>query len=503
MIQALLLSAMLPVQEANSSKIVAASLFKNGFAVVLRETDLKNGQAIIDDIPQASMGTLWLSASQGVVISEATTTTVTTKSERDVTTLDEILFVNVGKVIVVELGTGGSIDGKLLSASGQIVVIEREGKRHAILKTNVRSVASTGGELVYKQPSQSEKRVLQVKTLGGKDGKIYTIGLERGITWAPAYSIDITNEKSLSLIGKATIINDLADLRGIEARLITGFPNLPFKDSLDPLVGGAARDLDQAMLSGGFGTMRGQGPAMGQNMLRADARGNFDESFDISTLSSVEAEDLFFYRRPNVQLKRGERGYYVLFKADLSYGHVYTWDINDTIVNGSQYQGASDGPGDVWHSLKFKNTSDMPWTTAPATTMKDGEILGQDMMTYTARGTNALLKITKALNVRADQTEEEVSRERAAYKLPGGQTFDLVTLKGTLEVKNRKNEQVTLKITRWVTGEVISAEGNPTITKALKGLRQVNSSAKIEWEVPVEAGKDKKLTFLYKVYVSN
>lgn len=510
MINALLLMTALaaPAQEGKTtSKIIAASLFKNGFAVVLRETPLVDGSAIIDDLPQASLGTLWLSASQGVVIADATTTSIVTKSDRDANTLDEILFANIGKVVALDLFTNTNIEGKLLSASGQIVILEGGGKRNAILKSQIRSVSATSGELIFKLPSSSEKRVLKVRTTGAKEGKIYTFALERGITWSPAYSIDISNEKKLSIIGKATILNELGNLDNIEARLITGFPNLPYKDILDPLTSPQAMQAyqNQLMTLGGGG-FAGGGPAgaMSQNMMRADARGKFDESFDISSLPAVEGEDLFFYRRPNVKLDRGERGYYVLFKAEMDYEHVYTWDIPDTIVNNFQYGGAPEGPGDIWHSLKFKNSSDLPWTTGTAITIKDGEILGQDMLNYTARGSNALVKITKALDIRADQTEEEVTRERAAYRLPNnGTVFDLVTLKGTLELKNRKNEAVKLQISRWITGEVVATEGNPKVTKSLKGLRQVNSGAKIEWELPLAAGEEKKISFTYKVYVSN
>lgn len=506
---AFLLSAALSFAQspAPQSRIVGASLFKNGFAVVVRETEIKNGQALIETLPQASLGTLWISSSPGVTISEATTMVVTTDGERDAGSIDEILSANIGKDVTLFLGSDGSATGKLVSATGTIVILQKGQETSVVQKANVRGV-SAAMPLSYKLKTTSAKRVLRVKTTSAQTGKVFTLALERGMTWSPAYAIDISDPKKLAIIGKATILNDLGDLDNVEARLITGFPNLPYRDMLDPLTSGAALSqyTNQMMNlgTGGFGGGGGApGAAMSQNMMRADARGAFD-SFDVSTLPSQEGEDLFFYRRPKVSLKAGERGYYVLFKGESDYEHIYTWDIADSISADARYTGTPEGPGDVWHSLKFSNKTDLPWTTAVAVTQKDGEILGQDMLNYTARGAGALVKITKALDIRADSTEEEIARERFALRMPNsGVTYDLVTLKGTLEIKNRKAQDVKLQVSREITGELVESQFNPKITKTAKGLRQVNPRVKLDWDLSLGAGKAVTVTFSYKVFVMN
>src|ERR1700722_11265477 len=49
--------------------IVAASVFKNGFAVVTREIDVPGaGEYSVSEIPQSSLGTLWFSATSGSTI---------------------------------------------------------------------------------------------------------------------------------------------------------------------------------------------------------------------------------------------------------------------------------------------------------------------------------------------------------------------------------------------------------------------------------------------------
>ena len=38
---------------------------------------------------------------------------------------------------------------------------------------------------------------------------------------------------------------------------------------------------------------------------------------------------------------------------------------------------------EVWHCIRLENTGKTPWTTAPAETVKDGLIIGQDTLNYT------------------------------------------------------------------------------------------------------------------------
>src|SRR5438552_3948329 len=146
---------------------------------------------------------------------------------------------------------------------------------------------------------------------------------------------------------------------------------------------------------------------MSQNA--AAPSGGFDAAFEPNPLPGFAAEDLFFYRQPNVKLKKGDRGYYVLFAAESEYQHIYEWEIPDRI-NQTAYVEQEDKPGDVWHSVKFKNTAKQPLTTATATIFKDAEIMGQDMMNYTSVGSDATVKMTKALDVRAEDAEEETTR---------------------------------------------------------------------------------------------
>lgn len=484
-------------------RVVTASLFKNGYAVVTREALLTGPDAIVEGLPMASLGTMWITATPGVLLREVVRTEREEQTENPISSLDELLSVNKDMTVTIEYATDKSRTGVVKSVAGTVLILENSEGIFAIPKNQVLRVMGAG--LSWTNKTTKKIAGLRVKSrISGSNPKIIVVALERGITWVPSYSVDISDSNKLRLVSKATILNDLADLENIELRLITGFPNLPWVAYQDPLTSGMSVDQFVAMLIAASGAPRDAGPqglGMAQNVLKADRRSTFEEAFEMPGLPGVSAEDLFFYRLPGVNLKVGERGYQLLFSVESDYQHVYTWDVSDAI-SASDYRGLPEGPGDVWHSLKFKNTSENPFTTALATTFKDGEILGQDMLYYTSAGADALVRITKALDVRAEGSEEETDRQRLAINQPNiGLYFDLVTVKGTLEVKNRKSEKIRLEISKEITGEVLSADGDPKITKTAKGLKDTNPRATLQWSKEVGAGESLTLTYTYKVYV--
>jgi hypothetical protein len=124
------------------------------------------------------------------------------------------------------------------------------------------------------------------------------------------------------------------------------------------------------------------------------------------------------------------------------------------------------------------------------------------MMRYVSRGAKAKVRITQALDLRAEVFEEETARERGAIKNRDNYPiFDLVTLKGTLLLINRKAEKVTVRIQKPFTGEHISSTGSPVVTTTNRGLRDTNAGGRLVWEKDVEPGKELKLEYNYKVYV--
>lgn len=325
------------------------------------------------------------------------------------------------------------------------------------------------------------------------------------MTWSPAYALDITNPKTLEMTAKATVLNDLGNLDGADVRLVTGFPNVPWATIAEPLLSGQSVDQFTNFLTsvgiptgGGFGG-GGRRDAMSQNAApAADFGGAFEQGFSTTEL----AEDLFFYKRPAVTLNKGDRAFYILFEAKSDYSHLYTVDFPDTVANNVDYQGMPEGPRDVWHSLKMKNTSSQPLTTAPVSVYKDGQLMGQDTLMYTPAGADLLVKMSKALDIRVEGTEEELTRERGALRIPNtGLVYDLVTLRGTISIRNFKAQDVTMRMTKLVTGEITESELNPVVTKTAKGLREVNPASRLVWTLNLKGGQQLEVKYTYKLYL--
>jgi len=467
---------------------------------VVREAPLSgNGEYVIEDMPQAVLGTMWITATPGTKISSLIVTNQETTTENPAQTLDEILRANVGRVLRLHVG-GQVLQGKLLSADGQVLVIQENSGTRVIIKQNVHEIAAEG-DVVWKTKSTITKQVMKLNLTSGQGAKLSIVSLERGLTWMPGYSIDISNDKKLKLVSKATILNDLADLPNIEVRLITGFPNVPFIGYWDPLTSRQSVEqfTGQLMQMGTPAQLRERRDGFANQLAAPASKAFFDEAFDVSPLPGLSAEDLFFYRLPHVDMKKGDRGYFILLAMESDYSHLYEWDIPDK-VNDNRYSPEVDKPGDVWHSLKFKNTSNQPLTTGPATIFKNGEILGQDSLMYSSVGADAVVKMTKALDVRADDFEEEIAREVLTQTVRGN-WYDVVTLKGTLSVINRKSEAIEIKISKELTGEMAGADDNPKVRTITRGLRAVNPRQLLEWTIPLKAGEKRTIKYTYKVHL--
>ncbi len=182
-----------------------------------------------------------------------------------------------------------------------------------------------------------------------------------------------------------------------------------------------------------------------------------------TAVTGQAAEDLFLYPVEDVTLAQGETGYFPLFTETVPYTEFYEWTIPDQINQSDYYSQPQPQPEPhetVWHSLRLTNTTKMPWTTAPAEVLKDGQITGQDELGYTPANAKATVGITQASSVSAEQSETETNRERDAVALYGDH-FDRVTVQGELRVTNYQDKAISLEIKKTLSGEVKSPTPRP------------------------------------------
>jgi hypothetical protein len=120
--------------------VTSASLFKNGYAVVVREAPLSgNGEYVIEDMPRAVLGTMWISATPGTKINSAIVTNQETETETPAQTLEDILRANIGKTLTLRTTFNErEYRGEILAANSNMVLIKELGGTRAINRSQAR-----------------------------------------------------------------------------------------------------------------------------------------------------------------------------------------------------------------------------------------------------------------------------------------------------------------------------------------------------------------------------
>jgi hypothetical protein len=376
---------------------------------------------------------------------------------------------------------------------------------------------------------------LRFRVSGGGAGRIYMVSLQQGLTWAPNYQVEILDGKRLRFTAKATILNDLADLRDAEVRLVTGFPNVPYAGLPDPLtspttvsqfvnlVSGVGRERNAAndaggnplMSGGGFGGAGGFAGGRTSEMISRPGQRppNLAPAAVGPSLTGEQVEDLFFYSRPNTTLGKGERAYATLFQAETPYDRRYVWKVDKEQQPDFGYDWYYQRIGnriaefspDVWDTVEFKNLSGQPISTGVGVLTSEGRLLGQSVMPYTPKGGEAEMRVNKALDVTVDYGLEDVADEPAndnhrAYFLR----------RGTLTVRNGKAETVKMRIEKRILGELDKSD--LPMEKRTYNSRDYywysaygwyaygNTLQELTWTPEVKSGATLTFSFTYRVY---
>ncbi|MCP4634564.1 MAG: hypothetical protein GY855_16675, partial [candidate division Zixibacteria bacterium] len=93
--------ASLPVLETKTKQVI---VFKNGLGFFIDEgkTDLKDGWAVIDDVPTATLGSIWLGTlNKGAELTEAVAYKQEVPVETEATTIPNLLMGNLNSNVRV------------------------------------------------------------------------------------------------------------------------------------------------------------------------------------------------------------------------------------------------------------------------------------------------------------------------------------------------------------------------------------------------------------------
>ena len=379
---------------------------------------------------------------------------------------------------------------------------------------------------------------------GGDVPAEVTAGLsyvQPGFQWVPQYRVTLGDDGEAQVALQAALVNDLIDLTAARVNLVVGVPSFAFEGQTDPIslqvayeaamkMGRGRQNLSNAVpmysrggLGGGGGGLGG-GSAFGggAEMMMEDAPAAPPPAVG----DGARNEDLFVYPVSDVTLARGERMTVRVKNFSVPYEDKYAALFpavppRELIRSPNQQEQLAKllTEGAVTHSIVLTNDADVPFTTAPALLYRAGEdganaILAQGRMTYAAPGGESEIDLGTAVEVSTDLSETVTGRQPQPTPR-GTQSTERVNLAGEIEVTNRRPEATTVTLTRLVPGVVDEVGGEGTsrelgpadLAKLPPGASvlsdygvpnwwvSLNPLSRIEWEVTVQPGETKTVTY--------
>jgi hypothetical protein len=397
----------------------------------------------------------------------------------------------------------------------EFLLLKVEGKLLALLLRNITHV-TLPGDPVLQLPIEEERKALRLKVKGARSDANVTMGyLEKGLGWTPSYLVSLQDDKTALITMQAVVIDDAEDLKDTEMFFVVGVPNFAYAHIPSPMA------LEQTLLDFMQAANRKEGGALGgiaSNAILAQRVAMETDQF-ASGVPSLEAaveelqgapeEDLFLYGRSGVTLAKGERATYNMFSGNVNYEHIYQWDVQDTPrvdafgnVQNLRNPTSPDQAerNNIWHSLRLKNNTKFPWTSAPALVISGTKPVSQDTIPYTPKGAVSNLKLTIATDIRSSHDEREVARQQNVARRRGS-SYDEVTVEGTLKIKNYKTKDVRLSITKTLRGNVESQSDEGKAEKLAEAISVDNPMSRLTWEITLQPGEERTISYRYKVWV--
>lgn len=515
------------------SRIVSAGLFKNGLAVVTCEVKLSGaGTYLVSDVPSPVHGTFWIESKDDVEMRVTMRDmNVALRSNTAINFQEQL----VGKEVMVYFREQGipPISGKVVSMErprgnaawnrqyqqpryynyyrqrnqtrgpAQFLILEtRDGREYVDSSTIARVTVPSPAERITER-----KPVLLLTVKNRKASTIRMSYLAKGLSWAPSYRVDISDDKEMTIEQKAIIKNELGAFSDAEIFLISGFPSIQFGHVTSPL---SLQQTWTTFFQQLNTATRPRYSGMGQVLQQRDVMQNAGApgGLDMSAAPSGEGPDIHYQPAGKRTMAEGDSIMFRVATAQTSYKRIVEWIVPDIrkadgrpIQNYQRRQNPDKYRDAVWDALQFKNPLPFPMTTGAAMIVGNGKFLGERTSFWVNKGEETTLHITKALSIRTRSSEQEEPGSRKVVYI-GGDDYQKTTVKGELMVNNHRKETITLVVRRRFSGELLEATGNPKCVLREEGVWSVNKRNELTWSLTIKPGEERTLTYRYTVLVN-
>lgn len=557
-----------PASALTRLPIKEITVFKDGHAFVLHQGTMPTdaaGNVVMDYLPTPVLGTFWpFCPDKNASLHSVTAGRRRIRVDRTAMSLRDLLEANPGAEVIISEGkevhypatiirflsrsadeleaTSATPGTESLPLKGNLLLLKTADGTRAVPVERITDVKFVG-KYQTKVTDEEFRNLLTMKLdWGGKPpAKTVEVGMgyvQKGVRWIPNYRVELDGKGSAVVKLQATLLNEMTDFENATVNLVIGVPTFFFKETTDPIALNQALAQLSPYFESGVSTqfalsnaMMTQAPRMTEvrNAAGPGAAPRADLGPDIG--GGEKSEDLFVFTVKNVSLKKGQRMVLPVSQFKLEYKDVYVLNIpygpppelRRTVAdpNVAEMLKLLHAPK-VNHNVRLTNNSDQPLTTAPAMILKDGKLLAQGMMTYTARGAAVDLTVTTAIDIKVKKTDKETKRT------PNAATFDKevffrVDIAGTISLTNYRNQPAEIEVVRYVLGNVGEAneDGKVEMVNLLEeddylpqGTRpawwgyyswpywwsHLNGIGRITWNRKLDPGKSVELTYTWSYY---
>jgi hypothetical protein len=555
---------------ASRLPIKEVTVFKDGHAFVVHQGRAAvdaAGLVTLDALPAPVIGTFWpYVADKQLKLASVEAAQRQVAVERTSLTVAELLAGNVGQEVSLTETNGQRYPATILGfptrtteelartsppnsppqppVRSQLVLLKTQEGTKILPLDHIQDVT------FLKKPAptvtdQEFRNLLTLKLEGargaGKTAEVGLMYLQKGLRWIPSYKVDLDGHGKAAIQLQGTLINELADLEGAAVHLVIGVPTFQFKDTLDPMSlqqvaaqlsqyfqNDAARGGRASLLANNYGNA-----IMSQSARMGDYQGAV-EAVPADAGEGPAAgrnEDLFVFSLRDITLRKGARLVVPLASVTVAYEDIFTAEVafappQDVLRNFNNQQQLElsrllNAPK-AMHKVRLSNKTSYPFTTAPALILREGRVLAQGMMTYTAPGATSDLGLTTAVDIQVRKKDNETKRTPGAVRV-GGADYLRVDLAGNLKLTNHRATKVTLEVVRHVLGNVTTADSDGQVAMSntmessdfLPGgdypnwwgwyswpywWHHLNGMGRITWAVTLEPGKSVDLNYTWHYF---
>ncbi|MHC4527541.1 MAG: hypothetical protein ACYS29_06670 [Planctomycetota bacterium] len=489
-------------------RVESVAVFKNGLGFFVRqgEVDLRDGWSVTSEVPPATFGTLAIYSVNDdhlvdIIGSGPGELVDFDGKDAPKDTAYKRARLESSKHLRVELtyehkGADRSVAGRIVTVGAEFVVLENQDHSFAVPVEGISRMQVL--DLPVRIHVESETEGAPERT---------TLGmayLRKGVTWIPEYTVEVLDDKTCELTLRGTLVNEAEDLIHCDVHFVVGVPHFLHTDYMAPIAAGQAiRTIGAAVAPPQIARQIRNRAAITSNTAGADQFGGglyemverpVGGEADVSKLmgnlprmAGAAATDYTVYTKKDMSLRRGEKAIVTLFVKKIQYSHVYRWSP----------------PEQMKHFLVLHNGTDTAWTTGPYLAVSDVRPLSEDLLKYTPKGGKCEIPITQAVNIAHDKSESEIDRELKVHEPRHDRFLDLVTVEGSLKLRNFENEDVDLIIEVSVNGKPIFASDEGVIQADPTKLKLTERAGSIRWQMELKKAQTKTVTYKYERYVTS